>query len=435
VWIPGITDSGGDPASVLAELGYGAPGSDPATWSWKAMAHNAGCSCGNNFEYMANMRPEQVGVYSYLVRFSTDGGIHWTYGYWGDGTPGTLTVTPATDATPPAAPANLRVKDWSSDYIQLEWDAVPDAAEYWLYRASTSDGYGGRLAILNAPTTSYMDNTVDPGNTYYYIVKAADAALNISAPSNEVAQKAEPKLVNVTFRVLVPAETPPGDTVFIAGGTQPLEWNPGKVPMAKVGTNLWEVTLQFLDGTNLEYKFTRGSWEKVEWWGSIVSVANRRVSISYGTTGNQLVDDTATDWGNGSDDNKAVQYWRDPLVAATSPAAGASGSSPATVTATFSRDIQPLQGGDYSTSVVVQVNGTTVAGSVASPDNVTLVWTPAAPLAAGTYQVTVFNVRSSLSGDSVPMQAPYVFSFIVTGQSSPAAAPVSGYTVNLPVVR
>jgi hypothetical protein len=35
------------------------------------------------------------------------------------------------------------------------------------------------------------------------------------------------------------------------------------------------------------------------------------VAISYGTTGNQLVDNTATDWGNGPDDNKAVQAWVD----------------------------------------------------------------------------------------------------------------------------
>jgi hypothetical protein len=34
-------------------------------------------------------------------------------------------------------------------------------------------------------------------------------------------------------------------------------------------------------------------------------------------------------------------------------------------------------------------------------------------LAAGAYEVTVYNVRSELAGDSVPMQAPYVFPFSV----------------------
>ncbi len=422
VWIPGITDSGGDPASILAELGYGPVGFDPLTFTWKAMTHNAGCSCGNNFEYMANLRPEQVGTFSYLVRFSTDGGIHWTYGYWSDGTPGTLNVLPNADTTAPAAPTNLRAADWAADFIKLEWDSVPDAAEYWLYRSDTSGVFGPRLAtispvVLNGtPATTFTDTSVDPGSTYYYVVKAVDTALNLSGPSNEVAQKAEPKIVNVTFRVLVPAETPPNDLVYIAGGTLPLEWNPSKIPMTRVGTNVWEITLQFPDGTNLEYKFTRGSWERVEWWGSIVSVANRRTSISYGTTGAQLVDNTATDWGNGADDNKAVQYWRDPLVVSTNPTAGSSGGALAGVTAAFSRPIQPLQGGDFSSSIVVESSGAAIAGSVSAPDNMTLIWTPNTPLGTGAYQVTIFNLRSDLGGDSVSMQAPYVFNFTVAAQ-------------------
>ena len=103
-----------------------------------------------------------------------------------------------------------------------------------------------------------------------------------------------------------------------------------------MGGGIWEVTLQILDGTSLEYKYTRGTWETVEWWGSIVSIANRHVTISYGLTGTQLVDDTATDYGSGSDDHKAVQYWRDPLV--VSATGGASGA-----VVTFERNIQPEQ--------------------------------------------------------------------------------------------
>ncbi len=435
VYVPGITDSGGDPTSILAELGYGVLNSDPASWdTWKRMAHNASCNCGNNFEYMANMRPEETGSFSYLVRFSTDGGIHWTYGYWSDGTAGTLTVQPNSDTTVPAAPANLRASNWSSDYITLEWDAVADAAEYWLYRSNTAGSYGDRLATVIAPETSYTDNTVDLGTTYFYVVAAVDAALNVSEPSNEVSQTATPKLVDVTFQVLVPGETPPDATVYIAGGTPPLEWNPGKFPMTKVGDRLWEITLQFLDGTSLEYKFTRGSWEKVEWWGSIVSVANRRVAVTYGTDGRQLVQDISTDWGTGADDDKAVQYWRDPLVTSTSPVDGFSGIAPAAIAATFARDVQPLQGGDYSSSIVVDLGGAVVPGTVGSTDNLTLVWTPSSSLVPGTYKVTVINVRSNLSNDSVPMQAPYVFSFTVTSQLAGNLGS-GAYRVYIPILK
>lgn len=433
VWAPGITDSNGDPASILAQLGYGLQGTDPITWTWKDMAHNAGCSCGNNFEYMANLRPERVGVFDYLVRFSTDGGLHWTYGYWSDGTPGTLTVTPNPDTTPPIAPTNLRATDWSADYIALAWDVVGDAAEYWLYRATASGAYTAPLVKLDASATSYTDSNVDPYTPYFYVVVAVDAALNLSAPSNEVTQSAAPKVVNVTFRVLVPVETPPGDTIFIAGGTAPLEWNPSKFPMTQVGPNLWEITLQFPDGLALEYKYTRGSWERVEWWGTITSVANRHVTINYGATGAQLVDNTATDWGNGSDDTKAVQYWRDPLVTATTPAAGSTVVAPAQVKVNFSRAIQPLSGGDFSTSIVVTKDGNSVTGSVTAPDNTSLIWTPAAALGQGVYTVTVYNLRSDIGGDSVSMQTPYVFTFTVTAPMGLSIAR-SSYHLGLPVV-
>ena len=43
------------------------------------MSINANC-CGNNYEYMGTLRPSLAGVYDYLVRFSTDGGLTWTYG-------------------------------------------------------------------------------------------------------------------------------------------------------------------------------------------------------------------------------------------------------------------------------------------------------------------------------------------------------------------
>jgi hypothetical protein len=43
-----------------------------------------------------------------------------------------------------------------------------------------------------------------------------------------------------------------------------------------------------------------------------------------------------------------------------------------------------------------------------------LTWTPAAPLAPGTYAVTVDGVQRDIGGDSVPMRQPYRFSFTVT---------------------
>jgi glycosidase len=411
VYVPGITNSGGDPEDILAQVGFGAPGSDPSTWmTWIKMAHNSACGgCGNNYEYMGTLRPEVVGTYDYLVRFSTDNGIHWTYGYWSDGTPGDMTITPNPDTTPPDAPQSLRVVDWSANYIDLAWDPVSDAAEYWLYRSTTSGVYADPLVKLSATELFYRDSTVDSGVLYFYVVRAVDHALNLSPVSAEVSQVAEPKEVAVTFRVLVPNETPQGDTVYLVGNISILgPWNPGIQPMTDLGGGVWEVTVSILDGTNLEYKYTRGNWDRVEWWGSIVSVANRRVTITYGTDGTQVVDNTATNWGDGPDDEKAVQFWRDPLVESTFPSDDYVGDAPAEISVVFRRAIQPLADSDFSNSVQVERDGSVIMGTVTSPDDTTLIWTPDIPLGAGTYLVTVFNVRSDLGNDSVPMPPPYI---------------------------
>jgi glycosidase len=417
VYVAGLTDSGAPASAIVAQVGFGDQGSDPSSWTtWRAMTINAGCSCGDNFEYQGTLRPAAAGMFDLLVRFSTDAGITWSYGdqdgfYPGEsGTdmPGLLTVEAGSDSTPPAAPTDLHVVDWAASFIELAWTAPADAdvAEYGIYR-SEDGGSFSLLAMIAASSTSYRDESVGSGTTYGYRVTAFDGSLNESAPSNEVSQRAEPKLVDVTFRVRVPASTPPDATIYIPGNIDLLgPWNPGKQAMVDQGSGIWEVTLAILDGTSLEYKYTRGSWDKVEWWGTIVSTANRHVTISYGDAGTQLVDDTATDWGAGSDDHRAVQYWRDPLVVS------ATGNGSGAVVA-FERNVQP-EAADYSTSVVVQLGATTIAGTVVESTDGVLTWTPASPLVPGTYGVTVFHVKSDLAGDSVPMQAPHLFSFTVT---------------------
>jgi hypothetical protein len=115
----------------------------------------------------------------------------------------------------------------------------------------------------------------------------------------------------VTWRVRVPASTPPGDTVYMPGSLPELgPWDPGRVAMTRVGTDLWEVTLPVLEGTVVQYKYTRGSWEKVEHWGEIVGSVNRFVTVSYGTTGAQLVDDTSLDPAT-PDAHEAGRAWID----------------------------------------------------------------------------------------------------------------------------
>jgi len=417
VYVAGLTDAGGPSSAILAQVGFGAAGSDPAGWTtWRAMSFNV--RAGNNFEYQATLRPRAAGTYDLLVRFSTDGGLTWAYGDQdgffpgepGTDQPGVLTVNASDDASAPGPPTDLRVADWGASFVELAWSAPPDTdvAEYTVYRSD--GGPFAEIATIGAASTTYRDESVVSGSTYTYRVTAIDGALNESTASNEVTQTAEPKLVQVTFRVRVPASTPPGDTIFLPGNIAPLgPWNPGKQAMEDQGGGIWEVTIPILDGTALEYKYTRGTWDTVEWWGSIVSVANRLATIEYGSDGTQLIDDTSTAWDDATipDGDKGVRYWRDPLVTSASGDAGG-------VTVTFERNVQPSSGTEFTGAIVVTSGGSTVAGSVAETSPGVLTWTPAtAPLARGTYEATVANVRSDVDGDSVPMQAPYVFSFTI----------------------
>jgi glycosidase len=303
VWAGGYTDAGGDPDGILAQLGFAPHGTQVGSWTrWIPMSFNV--KAGNNYEYQVGLRPPQAGTYDYLVRFSTNGGLSWTYGDQngsGTSTPGVMTATANADQIPPAAPTNLQVTDWSTTSISLQWNSVGDAAEYWLYRRTADGSYGDPIATLSAGTTNYIDNTVDQGTTYSYVVKAVDSALNVSGPSNEVTQQAAAKLVAVTFNVTLPADTPAGDTIHIAGSfSAPYPtWDPTGLPMQRTDPTHATITLNILDGTQLQYKYVRnGTWSDVEKGPSCEELNNRMLNVSYGGTGTQTESDTVAKWAD-----------------------------------------------------------------------------------------------------------------------------------------
>lgn len=84
VYAAGITDAGGDPSLIRAELGYGPAGSHPfqsPEWVFVPASFNPAClACGNNYEYMATLVVPAPGQYAVAFRYSVDGGYHWAYG-------------------------------------------------------------------------------------------------------------------------------------------------------------------------------------------------------------------------------------------------------------------------------------------------------------------------------------------------------------------
>lgn len=97
-----------------------------------------------------------------------------------------------------------------------------------------------------------------------------------------------------TFRVSVPANTPAGSTVYIAGSFQ--GWNPGhpSYALAPQPDGRWAITLSLPSGTPIQFKFTRGTWGMVEKGANGEEIANRQLTPS----GDQAFDFTVASWAD-----------------------------------------------------------------------------------------------------------------------------------------
>ncbi len=123
-----------------------------------------------------------------------------------------------------------------------------------------------KVGSVGRDGTSYADTGLQTGTTYFYVVRAVDEAANISTVSNEASATPEARMVDVTFVVTVPEETPVDATVFIVGNQPEIcNWcNPHTVALAEGADGRWRVTLSFREGTQVNYKYTLGSWDRVE---------------------------------------------------------------------------------------------------------------------------------------------------------------------------
>ncbi|HEY4768225.1 MAG TPA: CBM20 domain-containing protein, partial [Candidatus Limnocylindria bacterium] len=88
--------------------------------------------------------------------------------------------------------------------------------------------------------------------------------------------------------------TPPGDTLYIAGDFQ--GWDPGGTPMTRVDALTWEITLTFTENAAPQYKFTRGSWDAVEKDDGCGEIPNRTFTVVFGTDGTGTLDLEVAKW-------------------------------------------------------------------------------------------------------------------------------------------
>ena len=426
VYITGVTSATGATEGLMAQVGLGSTTSAPSTWlDWVDATFNG--DSGSNDEFKGQLVPEEVGEYYYIYRYSTTGGRDWVYAdesgiisATGVISPGLLHVQASSDVTPTAAPQNLAVIHWGADHITTQWDAVSDgdlyAYELYRYGEGETTGDAVKVARVFAPATVYTDTGVTTDQTYTYTVQALDTSFNKSAFSNEASGIAEARLVALHFRVTVPDFTPSKDTVYIAGDNADVLggfWSPNAQPITRLGVHEWGYDTTAAEGTALNYKYTRGSWDVVENWGTLVGLTNRQLTVSYGATGVLTVTDT-------------VHNWRDPLVVATYPEEGAlAWNVTRPISATFNRELQTTLVNSTTFILTDFFDGTVYSGTFTFGQQVTpftdpifgsgnitgtvVLFTPTTPLTTTNGYLVALTKEGYV--DEVPMQSDYVWDF------------------------
>jgi len=259
------------------------------------------------------MLPDMTGSFDYVYRYTITDGLDWLYadlnGPIVEGShpsnPGTLTVSPSADSTPPELPTGLHVNEASSSMISLSWDMLIGDPTLYGYEVARSDTSGGPYAMIARVTTNnYIDTGVVGGQTYYYMVRSVDTSFNRSPYTSPIQAIASPRTVTVTFNVTVPVTTDAtGKSVYIAGSLGGLdgnlpEWDAGGVALTQIDATHWTITLTGDEGTDIEYKYTLGSWDYIEKGSVCNELSNRKLILIYGSNGSLTAYDTVLNWRN-----------------------------------------------------------------------------------------------------------------------------------------
>lgn len=86
--------------------------------------------------------------------------------------------------------------------------------------------------------------------------------------------------LTVTFDVTLPADTPPGDTIYVAGDFQ--GWAPDRTRLVRDGATHARGTVTVGKAATIEFKFTRGDWQRVEMSAECSPIPNRSASLAGG---------------------------------------------------------------------------------------------------------------------------------------------------------
>jgi len=88
----------------------------------------------------------------------------------------------------------------------------------------------------------------------------------------------------INFFVTVPINTPQEEDVCITGNGDMLgNWEPGIIKLSEIGDKLYHIELEIPEHTEVEFKFTRGTWLSVETGKDFVYIPNRKLFVNSHT--------------------------------------------------------------------------------------------------------------------------------------------------------
>jgi hypothetical protein len=161
--------------------------------------------------------------------------------------------------TPPPAPTSLTATAVGTGRIDLSWVAAPGAAEYHVYRSTTSgSGYG---QVGTATGTTFSDTGLTGGVTYYYVVRSFTGCE--SGNSNEAFATAQGGGCSVSTLYTHNFETGSGLSdwtrgTFVAGGST-ASWRGIQACTAQSGTRIFRYggTSCTANYTNSNFNFAK----------------------------------------------------------------------------------------------------------------------------------------------------------------------------------
>jgi glycosidase len=301
ILVQGETEAEGAAAGVLAEAALVPQGTEPEAATWVPMQY-IGEDQGADV-YSATIPVLAAGDFVQVARFSANAGETWTVVTNPDGTWPPLAVAAPADTRPPASPASVSILQASLSGVVVVWEPSPsdDVAAYRVYR--TSGNTTSQIAEVPASAEGrYLNKAVAQGDRYSYAVSAVDTSLNESERISTETVTVERRRIPVTFTVTVPDYTKQGKgDVYIAGdfGVQDLpRWDPAGLVMTKIDDQHWTITLELPEGTAIQYKYVRGTWDAVEKGVECEEIANRTLTVQVpeGQTGMTVDGDVVAKW-------------------------------------------------------------------------------------------------------------------------------------------